>query len=122
MNHIGISLEKNEAGIPDIHLDSVGNLAFVRDAEAVGQHAKQRLNTFEGEWFLDTAAGVPWLSEILGRSYDPELAESVVKSCLLLTDGIEEITAFSVRFNRALRNLENFSISVRTIYDEEINL
>jgi hypothetical protein len=122
MNHIGISLQKNQENIYDIHLDSLGNLAFVHNSEAVGQHATQRLNTFEGEWFLDTAAGVPWLSEILGKKYDPELAESVVKSSLLLTDGIEEITAFSVRFNRALRNLENYSISVRTVYDEEINL
>lgn len=106
----------------DLFLAADGTLAVVTDAEAVGQHARQRLMTYEGEWFLDTTAGVPWLGRIMGRNYDPVVAEAVVKAELLGTDGIEEITAFSVAFTRERRQLDIHSVSVMTDYDEEVSL
>lgn len=106
----------------DLHLRADGNLAVVTDAEAVGQHAKQRLQTYAGEWFLDTVAGMPWLNSILGSAYDPALAESVVKAELLDTDGVTDITSFSVRFDRSTRGLVIDSIDVLTDYDEEVSL
>ncbi|GFO80971.1 MAG: hypothetical protein A49_05980 [Methyloceanibacter sp.] len=121
MNHIGLALKSEDGYEPhDLYLEDDGNLAIVHDAEAVGQHVRQRLKTFEGEWFLDTAAGVPWLSEILGQRYDPALAEAVVKAEVLDTDAIKEITSFSVGFNRERRELTTYSISVLTDYDEDV--
>jgi hypothetical protein len=99
-----------------------GSLSVVTDAEAVGQHARQRLQTFAGEWFLDTTCGVPWLSEILGRQYDPALAESVVKAELLDTDGVIEITSFSVSFDRTTRGLHIRGVDVVTMFDEEVSV
>lgn len=119
MNHVGLALKENEAGIPDLYLDDSGHLALVHDAEAVGQHVSQRLKTFEGEWFLDTQAGVPWLTEIMGKAYDPVLAETVMKAEIIDSVGVVEITSFSTRFDRNTRNLEAFSISLTTVYDEE---
>ncbi|MDO9417043.1 hypothetical protein [Pararhizobium sp.] len=104
----------------DLYLATDGNLAMVTGALAVGQHVRQRLSTFEGEWFLDTTAGVPWLNEILGRGYDPALAESVVKAEILDTDAVTEITTFSVGFNRASRGLIIRGVEVLTKYDEEV--
>src|SRR5690606_17790014 len=104
----------------DLYLAADGNLAVVTDAEAVGQHVRQRLQTFLGEWFLDTTAGVPWLDQILGKNYDPALAESVVKAEILATDGVEEILSFSVSFDRATRGLIIRSVEVRTMFDEVI--
>lgn len=104
----------------DIHLAPDGNLATVHDAHAVGQHVRQRLMTHRGEWFLDTEAGVPWLDQLLGRAYDPALAEAVVKAEILDTDGVEEITSFSVRFFREPRNLDIHSVEVLTEYDLEV--
>lgn len=111
-----------DQGTNDLILASDGNLATVNDAEAVGQHVRQRLQTFLGEWFLDTAAGVPWLTDILGRNYDPALAESVVKAEILATDGVEEILSFSVSFDRATRGLLIRSIEVRTMFDEVVTV
>jgi len=102
----------------DIYLDDDGNLALVYDAEAVGRHARQRLQTHAGEWYLDTACGVPWLSDILGQNYDAALAESVVKAELLNTDGVTGIEDFSVSFDRASRGVLIRSITVNTVYDE----
>lgn len=106
----------------DLFLEDNGELAIVHDAEAVGQHVRQRLMTFEGEWFLDNTAGVVWLSKIMGRGYDPALAESVVKAEILDTEGVTSIESFSVSFNKTQRNLEIRSVEVLTDYDERVNV
>lgn len=121
-NHIGLALRPNGAGIHDLVLAADGNLDMVYDAEAVGQHARQRLMTFSGEWFLDTAAGVPWLQEIMGRQYNPALAEAVVKAEVMGTHGVTGIDDFSVAFARTTRDLQIRSMSVTTIYDETVRL
>ena len=118
MNHFGLSLHPDTN---DLHFDN-GNLVIVRGAEAVGQHVRQRLKTFEGEWFLDTTAGVPWLAQIMGREYDPALAEAVVKAEILDTDAVTEITSFAVGFDRTTRNLQIRDIEVLTAYDTEVRV
>ena len=122
LNRKGLALKRIGTDPADLYLDEQGNLAMVEDAEAVGQHARQRLMTYEGEWFLDNEVGVPWLTNVLGLQYDPVLAESVVKAELLDTDGVEEITSFSVRFSRELRNLSSHDIDVVTDYDKEVSV
>jgi hypothetical protein len=118
-DHVGLAL--NPAS-NDVFLDNTGSIALVRDAAAVGQHVRQRLKTHEGEWFLDITAGVPWLNEVLGFSYDPALAEAVVKAEILNTDAVTEITSFSVRFDQHTRNLEAFNITVSTEYHQEVRI
>lgn len=118
MNHVGLAIDPETN---DLFLDADGNLAVARKAEAVAQHVRQRLMTFRGEWFLDTSAGVPWLDQILGKQYDPALAEAVVKAEILDTDGVTEITSFSVDFvnGSGERRLNIKEIEVLTSYDVE---
>lgn len=117
-NHVGISLHPTTN---DWHFEN-GNLVMVRGAHAVGQHARQRLMSFEGEWFLDILAGVPWLAELLGKQYDPTLAEAVVKAEILDTDAVTEITSFSVGFEKNRRELRIKDVEVLTTYDEEVKV
>lgn len=105
----------------DLIVDEDG-LVLVYEAQAVGQHVRQRLMTFQGEWFLDKNVGVPWLVRILGNKFDPDLAESVVKAEILKTDGVREITSFSVSFAKATRGLIIKEVEVITDYDEVIRV
>lgn len=116
---IGLAIDQTTN---DLFLAGDGNLKMVTEAEAVGQHVRQRLSTFSGEWFLDTTAGVPWLTDILGKQYDPAIAESVVKAEILNTDGVTEITSFSVGFDKATRGLVIKSVEVGTIFDTEVQV
>lgn len=118
-NHIGLSIDPVSN---DLYLDATNNLALATLAKAVGEHVRQRLMTYSGEWFLDTTAGVPWLEQIMGRGYDPALAEAVVKAEILDTDGVREITSFSIAFDNELRRLRIRDIAVLTIYDEEVQV
>ena len=114
---IGLAIDKDTN---DLSLAG-GSLVTVTGALAVGQHVRQRLKTHRGEWFLDTQAGVPWLDQVLGRQYDPTLAEAVIKAEISETAGVTGISGFSARFNPARRGLEAFDISVETIYDQEVS-
>jgi len=106
----------------DLYLGTDNNLATVSGAHAIGQHARQRLKSHEGEWFLDTSAGVPWLQDVMGRQYDQALAEAVIKDAIAATYGVTEINSFSARFDASKRALEAYSIAVATIYDQEVRL
>lgn len=106
----------------DIFFRSNKSLAIVTEAEAVGQHVRKRLLTYDGEWFLDTAAGVTWLTEILARKYDPALAESVVKAEILETDGVTSIESFSVSFEKRTRGLRIRDVAVMTEYDVKVQI
>lgn len=116
---IGLAIDQDTG---DVYLGEDGNIAMVTDAHAIGQHVRQRLGAYEGEWFLDTTAGVPWLNEILGKAYDPAIAEALVKAEILDTDGVTEITSFSVGFDRRSRGLMIRSVEVATEYDEEVSV
>ena len=117
-----LALAPSAAGGHDLYLDADGQIAFVHDAEAVGQHARCRLMTHRGEWFLDTAAGTPWLDRILGRRADLTLAESVIKAAIKGTDGVTGITSFDLRFRAATRGLDLVAATVETIFNEEVTL
>lgn len=101
----------------DLALTAGGHLRLARDAEAVGQHVRQRLLSHEGEWFLDTTAGLPWMDRVLGRAFDPALAEALVKAEIAETEGVTEIEALSVSFDRRTRVMTLRDFSVGTIYD-----
>lgn len=119
MSHIGIAIDQTSG---DIFLAEDGNLSMAEGAEAVGQHVRQRLGFFQGEWFLDTTAGMPWLDDILGRRYNPALAEAVVKAEITATHGVTEITSFSVSFARRTRGLIIRDVEVLTTYDETVRI
>lgn len=115
-NHFGLSILQETN---DLHLAPDGNLAVARGAKAVAQHVRQRLKTFQGEWFLNTNAGLRWIGPILGSNYNPALSEAVVKAEILDTDGVTEITAFSVSYTRDVRRLNIRDVEAATIYDTE---
>lgn len=122
LQRVGLALKRIAGEPADLYLEEDGNLAIVRNAEAVGQHVRQRLLTHAGEWFLDTRAGVPWLRDILGGQFNAVLAEAVIKAEVLDTDGVVDISSFSVRFDRNSRGLSAFGIEVGTEYDTEVKV
>lgn len=72
-----------------------GSGNFYKDQpEAVAQAVKTRLGLIEGEWFIDTTAGTPYNSRILGAgkvsSYDQAIQEVILN-----TSGVLRITEYS---------------------------
>lgn len=116
---IGLALD---AETHDLFLRSNGELALARDAEAIGQHVKQRMKFFSGEWFLDTSAGLPWLPRagqfaIFDRPYNAGASEALIKAEILDTTGVVALDAFSARVDARTRGLI-IDAGIVTIFDE----
>ncbi|MCF1502204.1 hypothetical protein L0F51_00295 [Afifella sp. H1R] len=119
VSRIGLALASPAAGAPhDLYLLPDGNLAVVRDAEAVGQHARQRTMAFAEEWFLDSDVGMPWFDDILGGPSDLPLAEALIKAEIMDTDGVTGIEDFSIRYLRGTRGVDVTRAVIGTEYDE----
>jgi hypothetical protein len=87
------------------------------DAEAVEQNCKSRLLLLQGEWFLNSNDGVPWLPQIMEKPADLPLAESLIKKQILETDGVKEngITAFDISLDHQTRRAD-ITATVETNY------
>ena len=103
-------------------LDADGDMLFGRgavdfyenSAEGVAQCVRTRLALWRGQWFIDTSAGTPWLQEILGRR---EAVEVILRSRILETPGVRELSAFEAIFDPETRRMK-VSATIVTDYGE----
>jgi hypothetical protein len=108
----------------DLELTADGNLRLVYDAEAVGQHARQRLSFYKGEWFLDRGVGVDWFNRVFGlngRTVAP-IAEAVAKAAILATPGVTAISEITSGFDRSTRGYIVSRCDVETEFDQIITV
>lgn len=98
-------------------LDSTGDPTFgkglqdcIGTSAATAQKCKCRLQLILGEWFLDTAAGIPWVvtdegteKAILGEMGTAVYGESLIKQAILGTAGIATLNELSLDFNHETR-------------------
>lgn len=125
MRRVGLSIAPGSLGASpgaasnDLELDSTGNLRLVFDAEAVGQHARQRLQFFRGEWFLDPTVGVDWFGETLGqREAAVPIVEATVKRVILATPGVTSLLEIRTTFDHRNRGAKVERCSVQTEYGD----
>jgi len=63
---------------------------------SVAKRVEHRLLYIRGEWLLNPAGGVPYVSVLLGRNLDAELVASEIASGMRRVDGVESTTAVEV--------------------------
>lgn len=80
-------------GDRDFHVDS---------AEGVAQNVMTRLALWQGQWFLDTSEGTPWLQQILGKH---NVVDQVIKSRILDTPGVLSISSYESIINPDTRSM-----------------
>lgn len=119
VDFVGLSIQPHN----DLRLDETGSPILVTDAEAIGEHIRQRLTLFKSEWFLDKAAGVDWFTYILGRPpSELPIAESVIKAEIAATPGVSEILEFSASYDRASRGLRIERVQILTVFDDILDI
>ena len=103
-------------------LDASGDYSFGHQTanfytnipDAVAQAVKTRLGLFQGEWFLDTGAGTPYSSQILGAGtiayYD-----RAIQDVILGTQGVTSLTAYSSSLNATTR-AASVTATINTVY------
>lgn len=86
--------------------------------QVVAQRLLILLQTWQGEWFLDTTYGIPYWQNILGKKTSKAAVDLILQQKILAENGVKEITYFS-------STLENRQYSaqfkVRVTTGEETN-
>ena len=93
--------------LDDDDLDySNGQWTLITGLDAYQQRVRANLQTFQGEWFLDPALGVPYFQEIYDKK-DPDLGvlNSIFTDALLNTNGTESILKLQFEQDNATRDL-----------------
>lgn len=100
----------------DLELDSASHdLAMVSGSAYLPEKVRQRLLTFQGEWWLNPALGVPYYESILGQK-NPDLSNirAVFVDAILGVPGIASISSLSVAFDNATRT---YSVTFEAVGD-----
>lgn len=92
--------------------------------QTVQQRLYIRLRTFLGEWFLNTAYGVPYWQRILGKKITKSETDRIFQEQILSDVGVAEILSFkssfvnrvySLSFTARCRNGETLSLTINDI-------
>lgn len=86
----------------ELELDN-GDLQLTETTEAIQQHLAQRLRTFFAEWFLDRRIGIPYFEQVLIKSFNPEVLDTIFKNAILNTPGVLELIEFDIDLDNATR-------------------
>ena len=67
-------------------------------ADVVAQRLRIRLQTFKGEWFLNTEYGPAYWQRILGRKVSKTSVDRIFQQQILSERGVRELVSFSSTF------------------------
>jgi len=66
------------------------------EIDAIAQSISIRLKTLAGEWFLNSAIGIPYLTHILGHKRSERFLRQLIMPAIECAD-VKEVRDFSVR-------------------------
>lgn len=85
----------------------------VKPAEVVAQRLYIRLRSYLGEWFINTAYGVPYFQSILGKKISRPAVDLIFQEQILSENGVKEIISFKSTLEQR-RYSVNFTVKVVT--------
>ncbi|ODN40961.1 hypothetical protein [Piscirickettsia litoralis] len=71
--------------------------------DSLAQRLSIKLNTFQGEWFLDDTAGIPYFQNILGNKVTADVIDSIFKKAILEESEVSTILEFTSSIDNAKR-------------------
>ena len=86
----------------DLTLDSSGNIAVMLSPNSLAQDAASAIQTYLGEYYLNTTVGVSWLQQVLGVNPPPTLSllkQILVVAALSANDQIASAQVFLTSFS-----------------------
>ena len=88
----------------DIKLDEdTGDISFTNGestvtsigAEDLAQRIRIRLNTFQGEWFMDNTLGIDWFNRVMGKNRSKMAVDALIQEAILEEPDALQIIAYS---------------------------
>lgn len=72
-----------------------GDLVLDGGVDGIAQQCEIRLNTNQGEWWLDESQGLPWIPGIMGSKLPVDVVAKMVQCEGLNTEGVRDISITS---------------------------
>jgi len=87
----------------DIKLDEDGDISLVNgDAQTTGigaedlaQRLRIRLNTFQGEWFMDNTLGIDWWNRVMGKNRSKMAVDALIQDAILKEPDALQIVSYT---------------------------
>lgn len=87
----------------DLILDSAGNVALAEDPYSIAQDVASAIRTFAGECWYDTALGMPYWNDILGKFPPINYIKQRIIEAAMTVPNVAEVKVVFVDFvNRKL--------------------
>ena len=99
MSDLQMSLATNDLQITN------GDLSLVTGSDAIAQDLQQRLQSWLGEWFLDTTWGIPFKQQILVKNPNLDLIQADILLATTDTPGVVQVTDFDFIYDNNARSL-----------------
>lgn len=93
-----------------------GQIKTVEEGAETIQHVRTRLQFYLEEWFLDLNAGTPYFQQIFTKPANLANIESILKSRIITTPGVEKLIEFSMDYEGPESRRLKVSFSAETIY------
>jgi len=71
--------------------------------EAVGQRILITLNTFKGEYFLNTEFGAPWYQTVFRKGVSKNLIDTQIKNVIIAVPGVLQLLQYTSVVDNGLR-------------------
>lgn len=81
------------------------DLTWIDNAERIAQQIKITLLMWQGEYFLDTTFGVPYLDDILIKNPARASLESLLRARILAVPGVSRVVRLQLHIERDARTL-----------------
>lgn len=109
----------------DLKIDTDGNLVIedgdlvlIEDQEVVAQSLRILFQTVQGEWFLNTDAGIDYLGIVFRKGAQQSEIEAHLRSKILGIPHVQEIEKFTAEVDKSSRSL-TIEFSVTTDISED---
>ena len=83
----------------DLVLDAAGNIAVAGEPYAVAQDVASAIRTFTGDCYYDTAKGIPYWRQILGKYPPMSLVRDRIVTEAKREPGVERVEIVSFRLD-----------------------
>lgn len=87
---------------------------YVNIPAAVAQQVQNNLMIWAGEWYLNTALGMTWATQVLGFNTEP-VYDTAIKAQITSTDGVAKIVSYVSSLDDTTRAL-TINTNISTIY------
>lgn len=115
---MGIAFDLKLDTSNDITIGDTGDLVLTtKRSEMCMQTLSITLNTFQGEWFLNTNFGIPYIQQIVGVARKKESVDKIFLAALADNDYVDSIVSYTSSFDRDNRY---YSIQASVQVAEEV--